>query len=291
MRSRNGSRMSPPSMMGVTVMPSNVWQSSSVTMTSCATSTRRRVRYPESAVLSAVSARPLRAVGGDEVLQHREAFAEVRGDRRLDDFARGLGHQTAHAGELANLLFGTAGAGVGHHEDRVELGAVDLGAAHLAEHLVGDVLGGAVPDVDDLVVALAVGDRAVETLALDFEHRLARAVDDLGLLRRDDHVIDADGDAGLGRVEEAEVLELVEQADREVVAEVDEPEVHQLLQTLLLEEAVDERDLLRHVHVEDHAADGGLDDLSVELLDLGVRDILVVEVLGQVEEAAAEAQA
>ena len=225
-----------------------------------------------------------RAVGGDEVLQHREAFAEVRGDRRLDDFARGLGHQTAHAGELANLLFGTAGAGVGHHEDRVELGAVDLGTAHLAEHLVGDVLGSAMPDVDDLVVALAVGDGAVETLAFDFEHRLARAVHDGALRRRDDHVIDADGDAGLGGVEEAEVLELVEQPDGEVVAEVDEPEVHQLLQALLLEEAVDERDLLRHVHVEDHAADGGLDDLSVELLDLGVRDVLIVEVLGEIED-------
>ncbi len=36
-------------------------QSSSEMITSCATSTRRRVRYPESAVLSAVSARPLRA--------------------------------------------------------------------------------------------------------------------------------------------------------------------------------------------------------------------------------------
>ena len=85
-----------------------------------------------------------------------------------------------------------------------------LGAAHLAEHLVGDVLGGAMPDVDDLVVALAGGDGAVETLALDLEHRLARAFDDLLLLRRDDHVVDADGDAGLRRVEEAEVLEIVE---------------------------------------------------------------------------------
>ena len=39
----------------------SVPQSSSRTITSCATSTRRRVRYPESAVRSAVSARPLRA--------------------------------------------------------------------------------------------------------------------------------------------------------------------------------------------------------------------------------------
>ena len=48
-------------MIAVTVIPSFVPQSSSMTMTSCATSTSRRVRYPESAVFNAVSARPLRA--------------------------------------------------------------------------------------------------------------------------------------------------------------------------------------------------------------------------------------
>src|SRR5205823_182404 len=45
------------------------------------------------------------AVSRDEVLQHGESFTEVGGDRRLDDLARGLGHQSAHTGELADLLF------------------------------------------------------------------------------------------------------------------------------------------------------------------------------------------
>ena len=31
-----------------------------------------------------------------------------------------LGHQAAHAGELADLLLASARSGVGHHEDRVE---------------------------------------------------------------------------------------------------------------------------------------------------------------------------
>ena len=59
------------------------------------------------------------AVRRDEVLQHREAFAEVRRDGRFNDFARRLGHQSAHTGELTNLLLRTAGAGVGHDVDRV----------------------------------------------------------------------------------------------------------------------------------------------------------------------------
>ena len=45
-----------------------------------------------------------RAVRRDEVLEHAETLAEVRGDRRLDDLARGLRHQAAHGGELPDLL-------------------------------------------------------------------------------------------------------------------------------------------------------------------------------------------
>ena len=44
------------------------------------------------------------AVRRDEVLENGETLAEVRLDRVLDDLARGLGHETAHSGELTNLL-------------------------------------------------------------------------------------------------------------------------------------------------------------------------------------------
>ena len=67
------------------------------------------------------------AVGRDEVLEHGEPFAEVRLDRALDDLADAsgqlllrLGHQTAHAGELPDLVPAAAGTGVEHHEHRIE---------------------------------------------------------------------------------------------------------------------------------------------------------------------------
>ena len=41
------------------------------------------------------------AVGRVEVLEHRQPFLEVRDDRALDDLARRLRHQAAHAGKLA----------------------------------------------------------------------------------------------------------------------------------------------------------------------------------------------
>ena len=50
-----------------------------------------------------------RAVRRDEVLEHGQTLAEVRRDRRLDDLARRLRHQAAHAGELADLLRASRG--------------------------------------------------------------------------------------------------------------------------------------------------------------------------------------
>ncbi len=68
-----------------------------------------------------------RTVCGYEVLQYREAFTEICDDRVLDQFTGGsgeaflrLGHETTHAGQLAHLLFGPAGAGINHHIERVE---------------------------------------------------------------------------------------------------------------------------------------------------------------------------
>ena len=95
-----------------------------------------------------------------EVLEHREAFAEVGLDRRLDDLAGRLGHQTAHAAELAHLLDAAAGAGVGHQEDRVHVAARAEVVLQRAHHFGGDLLAGVRPGVEHLVVALALGDDA-----------------------------------------------------------------------------------------------------------------------------------
>jgi len=86
------------------------------------------------------------AVGGDEVLQHVQTLAEVGHDGGFDDGAVRLGHQTAHAGHLANLGCRTTGAGVGHHVDRIErflldflaMSIEDLFFRKLGHHDLGD---------------------------------------------------------------------------------------------------------------------------------------------------------
>src|SRR6266850_931942 len=150
------------------------------------------------------------AVGRGEVLEHREAFPEVRGDRRLDDLARGLGHEAAHARELTDLLLRAAGARIGHHVDGVELAAL-LAALELGEHGVGDLLGHVRPDVHDLVVPLTVGDDAVLVLLLDLVDLLPGPVDELALGGGDVHVLDPDAEAGERGVAEADVLQVIEE--------------------------------------------------------------------------------
>src|SRR3990172_3585846 len=108
------------------------------------------------------------SVGGDEVLPDRQPLAEVRGDRRLDDLPRRLGHQSPHPGELAHLLVGSPSARVRHHIDGVEardfpflsIARLDRLRSHLAKHFRRDLLGRRGPDVDHLVVPLAVGDES-----------------------------------------------------------------------------------------------------------------------------------
>ena len=148
-------------------------------------------------------------VGRDEVLQDVEAFAEVRRDRRLDDGAVRLRHQAAHAGELPDLGGGTAGAGVGHHEDRIERGLLDASwpsasttdlGAQLLHHRLGDLVVGARPDVDDLVVALAIGHQTARRTGPGSPSPPSRRPRGCGLLLGNDHVVHADRDPGAGGI-------------------------------------------------------------------------------------------
>src|SRR5205809_2119459 len=201
------------------------------------------------------------AVRRGEVLEDREALAEVRGDRRLDDLARGLGHETAHAGQLADLLLAAPRAGVGHHVDRVELAAL-LAALELAEHLLRDELRGVRPDVDDLVVALAVRDDAVLVLLLDLVHLVARLGDVPLLRRRDVHVVDPDRQPRERRVTEAEVLQLVEEMHGDLVAEQIHAAAHEGGDFLLLQLLVHEAQRLGDYLVAQRATDRGLEKLA-----------------------------
>src|SRR5215470_5226342 len=239
MRSPRRSMISPPSISGIISTPWRVPQSNSLMIVSCDTSTRRRVRYPEFAVLSAVSARPLRAP----------------------------------CGELPHLLLRAARAGVGHDEDRVErrrllgrpgLGVLELVGRDLLHHVLGDRLGDLGPDVDDLVVALAVGDQALGVLLLDLGDLLLGVLEQDFLGRRDHHVVEADRDPRAGREGVPGGAQRIGEQHRGLLAGLAIHEVDQLGELLLAHHLVDrlERDLARADVAQQRAADGGRHQLG-----------------------------
>ena len=92
-----------------------------------------------------------RAVGRDEVLEHRQPFAEVRFDRTRDDVALGVRDETAHSCDLADLLDVSARARSGHHVDRIQ-------RRERLFHGVRYFSGRLGPDLDEFLPPLAFGD-------------------------------------------------------------------------------------------------------------------------------------
>ena len=195
------------------------------------------------------------AVRGDEVLEHRQALAEVRLDGTVDDLALRVGHEAAHAGELADLLDVTASTGERHHVDGVELVEV-LG------HRVADLFVGLVPDVDDLLVALLVADEAQLVVVVDGGHLRVSLRQDLALGRRDGGVVDRHGDARARGVVEAGVLQAVE--DRRQLGQLVGVAhiLHQAADLLLVHLVVQEGVVGRQHVVEDDASDRRLDAVA-----------------------------
>src|SRR6266403_835013 len=222
------------------------------------------------------------AVRRDEVLQHGQAFAEVGRDGGLNDFARRLRHQAAHAGELADLLFRSARAGVGHDVNRVERTFL-VALLHLAEHFVGNFLRDGRPDFDDLVVALTVGDGAVQILLLNVDALLLGVAHQRLLVVRNHHVVDTDREASAGRKIEPERLDLVQHLDGHFQTKTQVAVVHQLSDALLLQQAVDVRHSLRKVIVQDGAAHGRIQEAALVVHFVGMRDVLIIVGGGQVD--------
>ncbi len=206
------------------------------------------------------------AVRRDEVLEHVETLDEVGLDRALDDLALRIGHEAAHARELADLLERSARTRAGHHVDRVQRVAF----LDVLDHRVGDLVGRLVPEVGHLEVTLFFGDQAVLVLLLDFGDPAVVGLEDLALARRHDHVVLGDRHPSLGGVVEAQVLEGVKdfgdgrRAERldQVVDELDGVALAQRLvdeAVIVLVEALAQRFFQSPLDavVEDDAPNGG----------------------------------
>ena len=213
-------------------------------------------------------------MGGNKVLENRQAFTEVGADRGFHDFAGRFGHQSPHPGKLPDLGGAPAGAGIGHHVNGIETFPSDPFSVRIgtllrgdpAEHLRGDLLRCLGPDIDDLVVSFSVGDQPVHILLLDPQHVLVGARHDLLFVFRYDHVVDGNRDSGAGRVSESDVLQAVGQQDGGFVPTTAVALVDQVGQLLLVHDFVDciKRDGLGDDFVQDDPSHGGLLHLPVD---------------------------
>ena len=147
------------------------------------------------------------AVRGNEVIGDGESLAEVRRNRQIDDLARGIRHESAHACELAHLLLVSARAGVRHHEDGVE-------RVHVLHHGVCYVICRLRPELDDLLVALVLGNQTAAELTLDLVDLRLRIRDDFLFLRRDDDIGYGDRHACDAGVVVAEIFHMVDDLGR-----------------------------------------------------------------------------
>src|SRR5258706_4101764 len=125
------------------------------------------------------------------------------------------------------------------------------------------------PDINDFVVAFARRDDAFAILLLNFFDFLLRGIDSLTLFLRDDHVINTDGNTGLGRLAEPEFLELVQHDDRLVVAADFVTLPNQVAQFTLLDRFAEETHFVAPDFAEQNATYGGVDHLAVVIAEIG----------------------
>ena len=143
-----------------------------------------------------------RAVRRDEVIGNGKTLTEVRRDRQVDDFTGRVSHQTAHSRELAHLLLIAARAGIRHHEDGIE-------RIHVFHHGVRHVVRRLRPKLDDLLIALVLGDETAPELALHLVDARLCIGDDFLLLRRHDDVGHGDRHARNAGIVVAEIFHMI----------------------------------------------------------------------------------
>ena len=150
---------------------------------------------------------------GDEILEHRQSFAEVRRNWLLDDRTIRLGHQTAHPRKLLDLLAISSRTRVNHQIHRIKLFA-SLIVLKGTEHDVCDFFPCVGPNIDHFVVTLAVCDNTATVLLFHRNHLLVSLLELDVLLLRDNHVLDSDGNACTHRPCKTKPLQTIESFDR-----------------------------------------------------------------------------
>ncbi len=208
-------------------------------------------------------------MGRDEVLEYVQTFTEVRGDRRFDNGAIRLRHQTTHTRQLTNLCRRTTRTGVGHHIDAIKGNlllffavTVDNGfGLQVVHHRLGYAIVRRGPDIDDFVIAFARGNQARLELLLDLGHFRFGFGDDLGFFRRDNHIVDTNGRTRTCCIRKTGIHGLVSKNNGRLQAQNAVTGVQHFGDRFFTERLVHdrERQTFRYDHPQDGTANRGVD--------------------------------
>src|SRR6266498_3102412 len=194
----------------------------------------------------------------------REGLTEVRRDRALDDFSRGFGHQTAHARELPHLLTVAARSRVDHQENRIQFFAT-LVMFEGAEHHAGNLVSGMRPNVDDLVVTLAIGDDTLAILLFNLPDLLVSIFELRLFLFRNDHIRNSNRDSRLGCLGKTKLFQFVQRRDRLRWSRDLVTAPNDVTELFLARSLVEKSKLLRPNFIEDDTARSGLDNFGLSI--------------------------
>ena len=117
-------------------------------------------------------------MGGNEEFQNRQALAEIRFNRQVNDAAGRVGHQTAQTGQLPNLLLIAARAGVRHHKNRIK-------GVKVIHQVFSHILGNLLPNPDYATITFIFGNQAHFKLLFNLQNHNLGVGHNLGLFRGD----------------------------------------------------------------------------------------------------------
>ena len=122
----------------------------------------------------------------DKVLQYVQSLTEIGLDRKLDGMTGGICHQSPHTCQLLNLLIRTTGSGVSHHVDIVVL-------IQAGQQVVRQLVIGGLPCLDNLFVALFLGDEAAAVVFRNTVHCCLSFLNQLWFALRHGHIGNRNG--------------------------------------------------------------------------------------------------
>ena len=144
-----------------------------------------------------------RASRRNKVFQNVQAFTVVRANRNLNRFTGGVGDQSAHTGQLTNLVHTTTSTRVGHHEDWVVLIQVVFQGVRY-------FVSGFVPGFDDHLITLIIGNQTSAVLLGNLFDLLIGFFHQFLFLRRNDCVTNCNSDSAASRIFKALCLNSVQ---------------------------------------------------------------------------------